>query len=174
LVVFDPFDLRAGVPGRYSATMLPEWLLEKLRLTHPRDDDQGIIACVELVGAISLLLTYPENFAHRKAFLFQDNSCAFAAMVSGRSSSDSLNTVANVYHLVAAALGVDSWAEWCASEAMMADMPSRLDTPHKHHDEFHSLQLAERLAVFPTPDEWDNPIPFYFSLRRKFGSRLTS
>ena len=32
LVVFDPFDLRAGVPGQYSATMLPEWLLEKLRL----------------------------------------------------------------------------------------------------------------------------------------------
>ena len=85
--------------------MLPEWLLEKLRLTHPRDDDQAIIACIELVGAISLLLTYPENFAHRKAFLFQDNSCAFAAMVSGRSSSDSLNTVANVYHLMAAALG---------------------------------------------------------------------
>jgi len=69
LVVFDPFDLCAGVPGPYSAIILPEWLLEKLLLTHPRDDDQGIIACVELVGAISLLLTYPENFAHRKVFL---------------------------------------------------------------------------------------------------------
>jgi len=52
-------------------TQNPQRLLEKLRLTRPRDDDSGIIACVELVGAISLLLTHPENFAHRKAFLFQ-------------------------------------------------------------------------------------------------------
>lgn len=174
LVTFDPFDLQIGIPGRFSATIIPAWLLERLRLIHPRDDDQGIIACVELVGAISLLLTYPDNFAHRRAFLFQDNSCAFAAMVSGRSSSISLNEVANIYHLIAAALGIDVWVEWCASEAMIADMPSRLDSAHKHHEKFKSLKLAEREAVFPTPKEWDDPISFYFSLRRKFGSKLIS
>jgi len=66
----------------------------------------------------------------------------------------------NVYHLVAAAFGIDSRAEWSASKAMLADMPSRLEQPHKHHANFLKMGFKERMAVFPTAEEWADPIIF--------------
>jgi len=163
-----------NVPGRFAATQIPQWLLNVLHLTRPRNDNQEIIACVELVGVISLLLTYPDIFAHCRAFLCQDNSCAFAAMVSRRSRSENLNSVANVYHLVAEALGIDSWAERCTNKAMLADKPSSFELHHEHHADFIKMGLVERTAVFPTAEEWSDPITFYLSLCRTFGSRLTT
>ena len=93
---------------------------------HPRDDDQGLINCVELVGAISLLLTFADIISDRHALLYQDNSTAFHCMVSGSSRSMALAAIANIYHCVVAALNPNTWVELASSNAMIADVPSRM------------------------------------------------
>ena len=76
-----------------------------------KERDAGLINCAELIGAISLLLTHPDCFAGRQVFLFQDNSTAFNCMCRGSSNSSALNYISHVYHLVAAALRMDTWVE---------------------------------------------------------------
>ena len=75
LVIFDPLlhlppiDLLTGVlAGRYRlSTTCPEWLLARLRDMHPRDDDQGLINCVELIDDISLFMTFADVISDRHA-----------------------------------------------------------------------------------------------------------
>jgi hypothetical protein len=185
LVVFDPLQPRpptdplAGrlAAGYYSVATCPGWLLDRLRAMHPRDDDQGLINCVELVGAISLLLTFADIISDRHALLYQDNSTAFHCMVSGSSRSMALAAIANIYHCVVAALNPNTWVELASSNAMIADVPSRMRStagPAPGTALFLSLGLLERAAVFPTPTEWDDPICLYHSLRRRRLARLPS
>jgi hypothetical protein len=111
LCAFDP--RLKGHPGfTMQYTPPPDWLLARVRSFIGKDPSlpqkergQGIINCTELIGAVSLLLTFPDVFTGRKAFLFQDNSTAFACMCTGSSSSIMLNEVAHILlHLVVAAL----------------------------------------------------------------------
>jgi hypothetical protein len=178
LCAFDP--LLNNHPGFTCSTSPPDWLLARVRSFTGKDQslsqkerDQGIINCIELIGAISLLLTFPDVFTGRKAFLFQDNSTAFACMCTGSSTSVILNEIAHIYHLVVAALRLDTWVEWCSTHAMLADMPSRPFGPHKHRAAFAELGLIERSAIFPSEAEWLNPIMFFHTLRRRFDPTQT-
>ena len=169
-------------PGFFSAAKVPDWLMDWVRAQYPhkskmteKERDAGLINCAELIGAISLLLTYPDCFAGRQVFLFQDNSTAFTCMCRGSSSSSALNYISHVYHLVAAALRMDTWVEWCSTRAMLADILSRFDdTKHEHRTRFDSLNLEHRIAVFPTPEQWSDPLTFYHLLRRRHDFWLIS
>jgi hypothetical protein len=185
LVMFDPMtprlptDKLAGIlaAGFWSTTTCPGWLMDRLRAAHPRDDDQGLINGVELIGAISLLLTFADVISDRHALLYQDNSTAFHCMVSGSSKSMALAGIANVYHCVVAALNPNVWVELVSTDAMIADVPSRMRStagPAPRTQDFLSLGLLERDAVFPTETEWDDPIRLYHSLRRRRLARLPS
>ena len=185
LALFDPMqprpptDILAGTlaAGYFSSTTCPHWLLENLRAMHSRDDDQGLINCVELVGAISLLLTFEDIISDRHALLYQDNSTAFHCMISGSSKSMALAAIANIYHCVVAALNPNVWVELVSTHAMIADVPSRMRSTKgqaPRTELFLKLGLLERAAVFPTPIEWENPIGLYHSLRRRRLARLPS
>ena len=81
---FDP--ARADKhPGWFTSTQTPAWILAHIMELHPRDDNEGIINCIELLGAICLLFTYQEEIWGRKISIFQDNSTAFYTMISGAS-----------------------------------------------------------------------------------------
>ena len=96
-------------------------------------------------------------------------------MCRGSSSSSALNYISHVYHLVAAALRMDTWVEWCSTRAMLADIPSRFDdTKHEHRTRFDSLNLEHRTAVFPTLEQWSDPLTFYHLLRRRHDLWLIS
>jgi hypothetical protein len=94
-------------------------------------------------------------------------------MCTGSSTSVILNEIAHIYHLVVAALRLDTWVEWCSTHAMLADMPSRPFGPHKHRAAFAELGLIERSAIFPSEAEWLNPIMFFHTLRRRFDPTQT-
>ena len=155
--------------GVFCATRCPEWILDELRALHSRDDDKGLINCVELVGAISLLLTFEADLYGRCALIYQDNSAAFHAMVSGAARSPPLAQVANVFQCALAGLNMNVWIEHANTKSMVADIPSRMHTAHPHPDTalFRSLVSHERVAVFPTRSEWRDPI----SLLNKIRSR---
>ena len=157
--------------GIYSSTRCPEWILDELRSLHSRDDDKGLINCVELVGAISLLLTFEEEFYGRCALLYQDNSAAFHAMVSGAARSPPLAQVANVFQCALAGLNTNVWVEHANTHSMVADIPSRMRTANPHPDTalFRRLVPEERTAVFPSPSEWRDPISLLQKIR---GRRL--
>ena len=156
-------------PGWFSSTQTPKWILAHIMDLHPRDDTEGIINCIELLGAICLLLTYQEEIWGRKISIFQDNSTAFYTMISGASGSPALAALANIYHLVAAAINMDPWVEWASTKAMIADIPSRMGGLVEHEDlsRFHKLGLEQREAVFPSPSDWADPISFYHALRTR-------
>ena len=83
----------------------------------------------------------------------------------------------NVYHCVVAALNPNVWVELVSTDAMIADVPSRMRStagPAPRTQDFLSLGLLERDAVFPTETEWDDPIRLYHSLRRRRLARLPS
>ena len=131
---------------------------------------------MELVGAISLLLTYEDSFYGRSALLYQDNSSAFHAMVSGGAKSSALAAVANVFHCALAGLNANVWIEHANTKAMVADIPSRMQTtsPHPDTELFRKLVPNERTAVFPSPAEWENPILLLDAIRLRRLARLES
>ena len=88
-----------------------------------------------------------------------------------------LATIANIYHCVAAALNPNIWVELVSTQAMIADVQSRMGCTlgfAPQTEFFSSLVLSRRDTVFPTPFEWDNPISLYHSLRRRRLARLPS
>jgi len=82
LVAWDPL-----VPERtHSANgQCPLWLREHARSLSPdvRDDDDGMINVVEMVGALALLTTFPDLLRGRRVLMYQDNSTAFHCAISG-------------------------------------------------------------------------------------------
>lgn len=68
--------------------------------------------------------------------------------------------MANMYNYVTALLDVDTWVEYVASAANIADIPSRLgnrwEPRHEDWDKLHQMGFEEREMCFPSELEWSN------------------
>ncbi len=101
----DPLD-----PERiHSANgQCPLWLREHARSLSPdvRDDDDGMINVVEMVGALALLTTFPDLLRGRRVLMYQDNSTAFHCAVTGNCHDAAVRDVGARFHLAAAGMGL--------------------------------------------------------------------
>ena len=102
--------------------------------------------------------------------MYQDNTAAFHAMVSGSSPSKAISHAAHVFHCIVAGLEIDLWVEHVKSEANIADIPSRMRTSRSHPQQqgFLRLDLAESTARFPSPEEWAHPVQLFHSLKCRY------
>ena len=71
---------------------------------------------------------------------------------------------ANLFHLTAAALGIDCWIEWVNSEANLVDLPSRPAHRREQHYADRPVFLQRRM-LFPAPSDYNNPSELFFRLK---------
>jgi hypothetical protein len=164
----------------YASDVSPQWLLDRIRELFPppqveaprhptgqeEEEHPHIIAPVEMAGSLAALLTFAHLIRGRRVFLFQDNSSAFNAAISGYCDNEAVREISSVYHIAAAALGTTIWTEYCSTDAMMADIPSRKNgTGHKHEKAFFSMNLQHVPLILPARHEWHNHTSVFDHLR---------
>lgn len=157
-VIHDADDL---VNGRhYSADVCPQWLVSKF-LEH----GDSSICSLELLAAVSLLLTFGERLRKRRVYFFVDNTPAWYCMINGYSSSKPMAEMGNLFHLAIAALEIDCWIEWVNSEANIADLPSR---PQHQRAQLYAARpvFQQQRMIFPTPADCMTPSDFFLRLRQ--------
>jgi hypothetical protein len=152
-----------------SSDTCPSWLLNHVttRSGPSTDGRQNIINPVELIGSLTALWTYRDLVRGRRVLLFQDNSTAFTAAITGYSDSDIVREIAGLFHLSAAALNVSLWIEHVQTEAMLADIPSRNSGfGHQHEARFRLLATSQRPISFPPQELWHDSVGMFELLRR--------
>ena len=90
-----------------------------------RHERRTYIAQLEAVAALSALLTYPEMLAGRRVVHFVDNTVALSAIVHGYARKPDMAALSNAYTLYAAGLRAQTYLDYVASKANIADLPSR-------------------------------------------------
>ena len=171
LVAWDPL-----VPERtHSANgQCPLWLREHARSLSPdvRDDDDGMINVVEMVGALALLTTFPDLLRGRRVLMYQDNSTAFHCAISGNCHDAAVRDVGTRFHLAAAGLGIGLWVEWVNTKAQLADAPSRIHEwrthggpGHEHEQAFSGLITDTRPLKLPVERDWPDQLAFFDQMR---------
>ncbi len=128
---------------------------------------QNIINPVDLIGSLTALWTYRDLVRGCRVLLFQDNSTAFTAVITGYSDSDIVREIAGLFHLSTVDLNVSLWIELVQTEAMMVDIPSR-DSGFGHHHEpsFRLLTTSQRPISFPPQELWHDSVGMFEFLRR--------
>ena len=133
----------------YAAGECPAWLLAKLvpgRKTY--------IAQLEALAVVLAYTTFGSILRGRRVYHFCDNTTALSAAVHGYANQPDLADASNALHCLACGLGIDLWLEWVASDANLADVPSR---PDKSQDVLERLSMRPVRMTFPTPDQWSRP-----------------
>jgi len=101
--------------------------------------------------------------------MYQDNTAAFNADVSGSGRSPSVSAVAGRFHITANALQASLWIEHVDTKAMLTDIPSRLSHQQRdtHQAEYDALGCRTKPAVFPQPDAWVSNIVLFNTVRQQ-------
>jgi hypothetical protein len=115
------------------------------------DGRRNIINPVELIGSLAVPWTYRDLDRGRRVLLFQDNSTAFTAAITGYSHSDIVREIAGLCHLSVAALNLSLWIEHAQTDAMLADIPSRNSGFDHHHEASFRLLATSQRPIFLSP-----------------------
>ena len=115
----------------FKIEILAEWALSKAIPTdwpsRPArlSSANGIICPLELLAALSGILTMGDALRGRSIHFFEDNTLVWSALIQGYSSSRAMARLSSLFHLAIAAPDIDLWVEWVPSKANPADWPSR-------------------------------------------------
>jgi hypothetical protein len=85
------------------------------------------IGQLELLGAVAVYYTLPHLLRGRHVVHYIDNASAMAALVKGYSGAPDSARIIHSFWALATGLRVVPWFEWVASDANVADWPSRGD-----------------------------------------------
>ena len=152
----------------FKIEILAEWALSKAIPTdwpsRPArlSSANGIICPLELLAALSGILTMGDALRGRSIHFFEDNTLVWSALIQGYSSSRAMARLSSLFHLAIAAPDIDLWVEWVPSKANPADWPSR---PAHDKTPLGALHLTERPMIFPSPAEYAEPAALYQRLR---------
>ena len=98
--------------------------------------------------------TFGRLLAGRRVYHWCDNTTALSAAVHGYANQPDLADGSNALHCLTCGLRCDTWFEWVASKANLADVPSR---PERDWGVLRRLGMRRVELVFPTPAEWADP-----------------
>ena len=90
----------------------------------------------------------------RRVYHWIDNTTALSGAVHGYANQPDLADASNALHCAACGLRIDLFLEWVASEANLADVPSR---PTKDRAVLGRLGMRAVQLAFPSPGEWSDP-----------------
>ena len=93
-------------------------------------DKRTYIAQAELTVAVAVWYTLPSLLQDRAVMLFIDNVQALSAIIKGYAAQPDCAALVNCFHEAVFELRSPLWAEWVASEANIADWPTRDDKVH--------------------------------------------
>ena len=125
------------------------------------------IGQLELLAAVAAYFTFPDILADREVLHAIDNTSAIAALIKGYSRAVDSVRIIHAFYAFNLGLSTSAWFEYVATDANIADLPSRGD-----FELLESLGAERRPCRLPPLDAWD--IPSGEWLRRATSARQVS
>ena len=119
------------------------------------DDQEVVIAQLELLMILQGLLTFPDAFRARSGIWWVDNVAALMALVKGTGRNSSLDDIAQMIHLLLFHLQAHLWFEWIESKSNWTDSISQLGMP----DPFWRSQAFAVAPSLVLTNLWRLPMP---------------
>jgi hypothetical protein len=123
--------------------VVPAEFLERFQLR------KQYIGQLELLAAVAVYLTFPDETRGRRVLHWIDNTSALAALIKGYARAEDSARIVQAFHAFNLGLQADAWFEYVASKANIADLPSRGEFA-----ELERLRSTERPAVMPAVADW--------------------
>ena len=153
MCIYDPYSKHKW---QHASADCPGWIMEKFKA---RDQ---YIGQLEVIAAVAVYSSLPEQFRERDVIHFIDNTGALVGIAKGYSKDVDSARLINVYHTIAAAILVNTWFEYVPSAANIADLPSRVD-----------MELLTEMGSTPFDIVWPDPSEWHGGLEKLF-ARIAS
>ena len=147
-VVIDPVSDRSY----YAYSELDSSVFAALESSR---NSKTLIEQGECIAAVAASISLPALFHGRYVLHHIDNTSALSALVHGYASKPDMARLVNAFHLMQFCLETNTWFEWVASAANVADLPSRLKLDALYEILPTVVQVPFRIPPFA---EWVSPL----------------
>lgn len=149
VVLWDP-ETRSGW---FASQVVPQWILDQLC-----PDAETYIMQLEMLAVVCLYLTLGSRVQGRRVLHGVDNTGVMRTILTGWASTPDMSRLGTMLTAEVARIDGDQWFYWVASNANIADIPSRPDCRGSSRWGILSdLGLQEVPMILPSVWRWANP-----------------